>query len=117
MGSLIMGFLTAPEFLGAIVVAGIGYVILLIRTAITQQQTLAGERMRDSIVSEVQGILRSYEDRLRGLGRELRELKELRRKDNLAMAKLLTSCPCAPDASDIYSFDRHPYEEDDEKID
>lgn len=111
-----MGFLNSPEFWGALAVAGLGYVILLIRTAINQQQTLAIERMRDSVIGEVGNILRSYDERLKALAREVKELRELRRKDNLALAKLLTSCPCGPDATEVYGFDKHPYKEEGENV-
>lgn len=111
-----MGFLTAPEFWGTIVVAVLGYLVVLVRTAITQQQTLALERMRESIDTEIEAISKSYDRQLRVLSREIRELKELRRKDNQELAKLLGEIPNGPKTNELCNFGSHPYLPQDENI-
>lgn len=111
-----MGFMTSPEFWGAIVVAVLGYLVILVRTAITQQQTLALERMRESIDSEIEALFKGYDRQLWVLSREIRELKELRRQDNQELARLLGEIPNGPKSSDLCNFGSHPYLPNEERI-
>lgn len=105
-----MGFLNSPEFWGALVVAGLGYLVMLVRTAITQQQALAAERLKDSLMAEVELVLNGYQKQIRLTQHEIRELRELRRKDNLELTKILNALPGGPVCTNLYAFDRHPYE-------
>ena len=91
-----MGFLSSPEFLGAIAVALLGYLVALGRTALSQQQTLLAERLKDSIMTEVSLLLKDNDRKTRMAMGEIRELRELRRKDNLELTKILSALPGGP---------------------
>jgi len=104
-----MGLLSSPEFWGAIAVALLGYLVALARTALNQQQALLAERLKDSIMTEVAGMLRENDRKARLALCEIRELRELRRKDNLELAKILSALPGGPIVTNLYGFDKHPY--------
>lgn len=112
-----MGFLSSPEFWGAIAVALLGYIVALGRTALNQQQALLAERLKDSIREEVDMVLQGYQEQIRTAHIKIRELRELRRKDNLELTKILSSLPGGPVVTNLYSFDRNSYDEDQREID
>lgn len=112
-----MNFFHSPEFWGALAVAGIGYVIMLARSAIANQQALAAERLKDSLRAELDLVLQGYQKQIRLAMHEIRELRELRRKDNLELTKILNALPGGPVCTNLYAFDRHPYESDDADVD